>query len=81
MTFKTCKMYRKPRVIYSEADLLNLGERTRRHYIDQMRLWLHAHNVKVLNVAGNRESVCEGIGLLVEEFLVAVLMPAAQEQP
>jgi hypothetical protein len=35
--------------------------------------WLDARDTHVLNVAGNRESVCPGIGERVERFLVAVL--------
>ena len=39
----------------------------------QIALWLTVRGVKVLNIAGNRESVNPGIGQRVERFLAAVL--------
>ena len=35
--------------------------------------WLEAHNIKILNVAGNREGVQPGIQRAAREFLVAAL--------
>lgn len=41
--------------------------------IDQFRLWLADHDIQVLNVAGNRESVAPGIEQRVRQFLVEAL--------
>ena len=40
-----------------------------------MRGWLDAHDVRVLNVAGPRESQCPGIGAEARAFLREVLAP------
>lgn len=40
----------------------------------RFRLWLMKHKPKVLNCAGNRESITPGIGALVEKFLEIALM-------
>jgi hypothetical protein len=39
----------------------------------QMVKWLNENNVKVLNVAGHRESVHPGVGDFVEEYLTQVI--------
>jgi hypothetical protein len=36
----------------------------------QFRIWMNNHRIKVLNVAGNRESRSPGIGAAVERFLM-----------
>ena len=35
-----------------------------------VRAWINKHSIRVLNVAGPRESTCEGIGRQSEQFLV-----------
>jgi hypothetical protein len=37
--------------------------------VREVRAWIEKHNIKVLNVAGNRESVWPGIGERAERFL------------
>ncbi|MDE2166759.1 MAG: hypothetical protein KGJ66_10550 [Alphaproteobacteria bacterium] len=37
--------------------------------------WLEDHNIRILNVAGNREGVQPGIQRAVREFLIAALRP------
>ena len=39
------------------------------------RAWIEAEGVRVLNVAGNRESTAPGIGEKVERFLARVFRP------
>jgi len=39
----------------------------------ELRAWLAERCVRTLNVAGNRESKCPGIGVAVRDFLLAVL--------
>ena len=43
-----------------------------RHFVP-FRTWLRAYRVKVLNVAGNRESVAPGIAKATHDFLVEAL--------
>lgn len=73
MTYRACRLYRKPRQIITEADLLNVGEYTRDTHLVTLRAWIVQYKIAVLNVAGNRESSCPGIGALVEAFLVEAL--------
>lgn len=39
----------------------------------KLRLWIKKHQIQVLNIAGNRESVTPGIGALAEEFVTLLL--------
>ncbi len=73
LTFVTCKQMRRPRMVVSDADLLNVGELPLSTTIDHVRLWVYANDIRVLNVAGNRESKHPGIGALVESFLIGAL--------
>ena len=44
-------------------------------FVGLLRAFLIAHNVSILNVAGNTEQTAPGIGVLVEAFLVRALRP------
>jgi hypothetical protein len=46
----------------------------------QVVVWIREHKIKVLNVAGDRESVNPGIGERVERFLAAVLRRLGHEE-
>lgn len=48
---------------------------------EEFLIWLKVHKVVTLNVAGNRESVCNGIQDLVKAFLIGALTPHAEEAP
>ena len=41
--------------------------------VEEFRFWLHRHRIRVLNVAGNRESQSPGIQEFTREFLVLAL--------
>lgn len=45
----------------------------------QVAEWLEAEGVRILNVAGNRESVNPGIGARVERFMAEVLRQLAKD--
>lgn len=40
---------------------------------NQLQLWIRTHGVRVLNIAGPRDSTCPGIMRQVERFLMAAL--------
>lgn len=42
---------------------------------DTFNDWIERHDIRVLNVAGSRESECPGMYAAVSEFLVKVLVP------
>lgn len=63
-TLRAIKKYDKPHL---NVSLLN----QRPH--EEVAAWLREHNVRTLNVAGNSESRCTGIGEYTERFLSAVL--------
>lgn len=46
-----------------------------KHNLHKFRSWLRQHNVKVLNVAGNRESTSPGIFDAAYGFLIVALLP------
>ena len=71
-TLKAIQQYGKPflDVLILELDVFTLGLHGS---VNPVRRWLNEHNVKVLNVAGNRESTCPGIELLVYRFMGKVL--------
>lgn len=58
-TFAACRRHAKP-VLIVEDGTTRPGD---------VRAWLEAHQVEVLNVAGNRESSNPGLGAKVEAFL------------
>ncbi len=41
--------------------------------LESVRTWLHAHSVRVLNVAGPRESSCPGIGEAARRIVLALM--------
>ena len=59
LTFSALNLYRKPRVENPS--------------IEEFKNWLISNQIKVLNVAGNRESKNEGIRLRTFSFLVEAL--------
>lgn len=67
LTETTCRACHKPCLVidfdwWGNADALHL-----------IRGWIRAHKIRLLNGAGNRESVRPGIGAAVESFLVEAL--------
>lgn len=63
-TFAACRRFEKPVFIVEE-------EKTRP---SDVRAWLEAHDIAVLNVAGNRESKSPGVGERAQAFLTRVLL-------
>lgn len=63
-TMRAINKYGKP---YLNVSLLNQRPHT------EVVAWLKEHNVRTLNVAGNSESRCTGIGKYTEQFLSKVL--------
>ena len=64
---------------YGEILTRNLCTKNRKPYIanpsqPQFINWIEQHNIHVLNVAGNRESVNLGIGQVVFDFLTSCLI-------
>jgi hypothetical protein len=41
--------------------------------VDEIRMFVNEHDISVLNIAGNRESVCPGIGERVEGLLMRAI--------
>ena len=64
LTKRLCKRHGKPYFTVAKDDMNPLGE---------FQAWLMQHNVKVLNVAGNRERMHPGIGQFTYDFLMAAL--------
>jgi hypothetical protein len=62
LTLELCYQKKKPFLIWAEG--CDIAE------------WIKANNIKVLNVAGNRESKCPGINKLVIEKLEEALIKA-----
>ncbi len=65
----TRKLATKHRRRLECIDLSDFGEAD----FERVRLWIDKYGIKVLNVAGPRESTCAGIGKQAERFLVDVL--------
>lgn len=63
LTLMWCKRLDKPHLWVNKSD---------QGGILKTRLWLARITPRVLNIAGNRESVAPGIGALVEAFLLSV---------
>ena len=63
-TLKFIRQYGKP---YLDIDMDNPRP------VEEVRRWLDANKIKVLNVAGNREKLAPGIERFVTEYLVKVL--------
>jgi hypothetical protein len=66
MTRRLCKRHNKPCLIVAKDDLST-------ETIQTFQQWLLDHRVKVLNVAGNRESKNKGIGQFTVDFLLTAL--------
>lgn len=69
LTIKTCKALFRP-YLHIELSLNETLIRIRRK---SLRDWIYTNNIKVLNIAGNRESVYPGIQDFVENFLYETL--------
>lgn len=61
LTRKLCDAYDKPCLLHPTQD--------------EFKVWLKRYKIEVLNVAGNRESVNQGIFAYVRAFLVVALFP------
>jgi hypothetical protein len=66
LTRKLALKHRRPLVC---IDLEHLGEDD----FERVCLWMEEQRINVLNIAGPRESSCQGIGKQAERFLVDVL--------
>ena len=64
LTVQCAKQLNKPYLI------INLNEP---FSFEPVYAWLNRHGIKILNIAGPRESKCQGIYLLTEQFLRALL--------
>ena len=64
LTYEIAMELKKPlfRLAYPDAD-----------HIEEFRSWLREHQIKVLNVAGNRESENPGIASFTQAFLLTAL--------
>lgn len=73
-TEELCRVKRKPClwIWYPEAYWLSFPV-SYEQKIEQFHMWLSLHEIKVLNVAGNRESVNPGICSWVQGFLEEAL--------
>lgn len=70
-TLKAIMKYEKPRVevsVTDDCEILDIESS-----VDLVRQWIMEDQIKILNVAGNRESKCPGIQNLVKEYLLQVL--------
>lgn len=56
--------------------LNDLSVSNHRQQVFLFREWLEENEIKVLNVAGNRESVSPGIEFMVKLFLISALSPS-----
>lgn len=72
LTLDLCRRYRRPHL-----DVTPGGERTPA----DVAAWVVANDVRVLNVAGNRERTCPGLEEFVVAFLSEVFRLLAQRQP
>lgn len=69
MTMQYCLKMSKPVWWVQEGKL----RRTMDDEVVALVNWVETNNIRILNVAGNRESVLPGIGALVKEFMLIFL--------
>jgi hypothetical protein len=66
LTLKYCRLFKKPRLVLTlvapQVD-----------YAIEVQQWVRSYHIKVVNIAGNRESKTPGIGAAVEALLVEAL--------
>ena len=70
LTLKLCRLYKKPAFVV----LWQSGEPMPLEHRNKFTDWLIANEVKVLNVAGNRERTNPGITGMVANFLIQVVL-------
>lgn len=73
LTRKLALKHRRPLIC---IDLENQSD----DVLERVCLWIEEHQIDVLNIAGPRESSCQGIGKQAERFLVDVLKLERQDQ-
>lgn len=73
LTLKCCRLFRKPKFLVSQSDLEYLEEDDYEIEIAQIRDWIVDNHIRVLNIAGSRESKHPGIGAEVEALLLEAL--------
>lgn len=73
LTRKLALKHRRPLIC---IDLENLSEDA----LERVCLWIEEYRIGVLNIAGPRDSNCQGIGKQVERFLVNLLRLENQNQ-
>lgn len=66
-TAAAIKQYRRPSIDVDVTRPLSCGD------MDRLLAWLEAHHIRILNVAGNRETTYKGIGKLVAEMIYALV--------
>ena len=69
LTLRTCKAAGKSKFE------LRLVAPLQDHSVEDFRAWVQRFDVRVLNVAGNRESSSPGIGVFTRDFLLRALGP------
>lgn len=62
-TKRAIRAYRRPELSLPLSRLNSYG-------IDRFISWINAHDIRILNVAGNSERTSPGIGALAERFLI-----------
>ena len=76
-TIRACMETETPNVTIP----VRLGEPIHPKTIPRIIKWIHDSNIRVLNVAGNRESKSPGIGAWVEEFLCEMFRAMGLVEP
>lgn len=69
-TIKECRRQHKPRLL---VEILSTADYSSTVSFDTLHAWVITNNVRILNVAGNRESKAPGIGQFVYEWLLVAL--------
>jgi len=70
-TLKAIRWHAKP---YFDVDLRKPPP------VEQFCEWIVSNKIEVLNVAGNKESTCPGIGALVEEYLLRAFTHLSEQE-
>jgi len=71
LTYETVRQLGKPLFLLAFEKALNIQPEASR--LEEFRSWLKDHEIRTLNVAGNRESQSPGIADFTREFLIQAL--------
>lgn len=75
LTIQLCVDHRRPFTVVP----WHAGDPVPLRHVDGVRAWIGKNNVRILNVAGNRESRNTGIGAATRALVCAVLTPDERE--